>query len=158
MYPKDNIQRKIGTRARAILFYKINSEHWDFKEESGNDVGRDCIIEFSDNDEWKNDKIECQIKGTEHIDRYCRREYISFPIDVKTINYAKNSNISFVIFLIDVVDEIVYYLCVQDYLKMNSIDDKLNGGQKTINIIFPITSTLFADDIKLIELAKKNQL
>lgn len=158
MFPKDSISRKIGTRARAIVSYKLNYNHWDYKEETGNDVGRDCTLEFSNNDEWKNEKIECQIKGTEHIERYFHGKNLSFPIEVKTINYARNSSVPFLFLLVDVKNEIVYYVCIQEYIINKHIDYKLNGNQKTINIIFPITHILSKEDLHLMNLAKKKFL
>lgn len=62
--PIDCEPRKTGSKARAIVHYKLNAEHWDYREETGNDYERDCVIELSENDCWNNHKIEGQIKGT----------------------------------------------------------------------------------------------
>ena len=35
-----------------------------FKEESGNDSGRDCVVKMLEKDEWINYIVEGQIKGT----------------------------------------------------------------------------------------------
>ena len=84
--PIDTPQRKIGSKAVAILHYKIDADHWEFRQETGNDVGRDCTLELSENNEWPNHKIEGQIKGTEKNEPLKKCTLISFPMEVKTIN------------------------------------------------------------------------
>ena len=37
--PIDCEPRKTGSKARAIVHYKLNAEHWDYREETGNDYG-----------------------------------------------------------------------------------------------------------------------
>ena len=107
--PKDTYQRKIGTAGRKILYYKLDTDHWDFKEETGNDVGRDSIIELSENDEWKNHKVECQIKGQKSPTLICGGTYVSYPMEIKTILYALGSPVAFVLFVVDITNEIVYF-------------------------------------------------
>ena len=65
--PKDIPQRKIGSRARAILHYTLDTDHWEYREETGNDVGRDCIIELIECDEWTNHKF-----GTNQRDKFTK--------------------------------------------------------------------------------------
>ena len=62
--PKDDEKRRTGSRGRGIVHFKLNADHWDYREETGNDYGRDCVAELSENDEWLNHKVEGQIKGT----------------------------------------------------------------------------------------------
>lgn len=113
--PIDCEPRKTGSKARAIVHYKLNAEHWDYREETGNDYGRDCVIELSENDCWNNHKIEGQIKGTRSPEILKREKCFSFPLEVKTINYALNAPGAFVLFYVDVENELVYYLPIQDY-------------------------------------------
>ena len=86
--PKDDVNRKTGSRARAIVHYQIDSNYWDYREETGNDYGRDCTIELSENDEWCNHKVEGQIKGTGLIQIIENGKFVSFPMPVITIEYA----------------------------------------------------------------------
>ena len=154
MYPKDTEQRKNGTKALSILCYQLDSNHWDFKQETGNDVGRDCIIELSEDDEWRNHKIEGQIKGRSSLDFIKNGTYISFPLEVKTINYAINSKNSFVLFLVDLKTEKIYFENVQDYILNNNLAKKLEN-QKTINISIDVNNCLPNGDILLQEYAKR---
>lgn len=142
--PKDNEQRKIGSKGRAIVHYCLNAEHWDYKEETGNDYGRDCIIELSENNEWCNHKIEGQIKGTLQP-RITNNNEISMPVSVKTIEYALGSPIAFILFVANTKTNDVYYQCLQHYfIEHREYFDKLD--QKTINIRIPITQSLESND------------
>lgn len=66
---------------------------------------------MSENNEWKNNKIEGQIKGTTNIKILKRKELISFSMNTNTIKYALNSPYSFVLFLVDVkkIKYIIYH-------------------------------------------------
>ena len=46
--PKDSEKRRICSKGEAILHYRINSDCWKYKQETGGDVGRDCILELSE--------------------------------------------------------------------------------------------------------------
>ena len=155
-YPKDTDARIIGSKARSIVHYKINPEFWEYKEETGCDFGRDCIIEYIDNKRWKNQKIEGQIKGTKSIKIIINKKMISQQIEIKTLLYAINSPIAFVLFVVDVENEKIYYQCLQDYYYKNKeIIDKRIKKQKYINIRIPIEKLLSKDSNELIELAKR---
>lgn len=158
IFPKDNNTRKIASRARQLVHSKINVEHWEFKEETGNDVGRDCILELSEDNQWRNHKVEGQIKGTTVPKYILEDKYISFSLEAKTLNYAINSNIPFILFVVDINKEIVYYQCIQDYYHENKreIDSKLGSGQESCSIRISIRSNLNFDDSYLQTIAKKN--
>ena len=143
--PKDSEMRRTGSKGRQILHYRIDSDHWEYKEETGNDFGRDCVLELSENDEWNNHKLEGQIKGTKSLMLINNGEAISFPMPVKTIEYALGSQTAFLLFVADTVNQTVYYQCVQDYF-INNIDcfDRLDQG--TINIHIPVSQKLPGDD------------
>lgn len=49
-FPIDTEQRKTGSRACAIVHYRINSDHWVYREETEIDIGRDCILELSEDE------------------------------------------------------------------------------------------------------------
>ena len=155
MYPEDSVQRRIGDRARQILHYQIDVNNWLFKEETGSDFGRDCILELSEDNQLRNHKIEGQIKGTRSPNFVLDGNFISFPLEVKTVNYAMSSPISFVLFVVDVLNEVVYFQCIQDYFNGNEMFFKKINSQKTINIRIPIWCCLRCGDNLLQGLAHK---
>ena len=151
--PKDDEKRKTGSRGRAIVHCQIDSDHCDYREETGNDYGRDCIIELSENDEWHNHKVEGQIKGTGSIKKIDDGAYISFPMPVRTIEYALGTATAFVLFVADTKTNDVYFQCVQDYFIENKkLFEKLE--QSTINIRIPVSQNLTSGDAALQELAR----
>ena len=153
IYPKDGLERKNASKARSIVHYKLNADNWEYKEETGKDVGRDCIIELSENNEWRNHKIEGQIKGRSSINKLCNGD-ITFPFEVKTINYALSSSIPFVLFLADITKEIVYYLPIQKYFLENPQEyKKAKKEQGTINVHISPACTLPEDEDNLIKIA-----
>ena len=153
--PQDKPQRKIGTRAKILLQYKLDVDHWEYREETGNDVGRDCVLELTENDEWTNHKIEGQIKGTTCPNLLASGREFSFPLATKTITYALNANNAFVLFYVEVTNENVYYLPIQDYFIANKgLFDKLNVDQDTINVRIPKDNLLSSDDFELQEIAR----
>ena len=141
--PKDDEKRKTGSRGRGILHFKLDADHWDYREETGNDYGRDFVVELSENDEWLNHKVEGQIKST--ASPKFVGDFVSFPMPVKTIEYALGTHTSFILFVVDTKKEYVYYQCVQQYFIDNKeLFDKLN--QQTINIHIPVSQNLSVDD------------
>ncbi len=153
--PIDTPQRRIGSKAVAILHYKIDANHWEFRQETGNDVGRDCTIELLEDDKWLNHKIEGQIKGTGKIEPLKTCAEISFPMEVKTINYALASPCPFVLFYVDVQTEDIYYLAIQDHFINNpELFQKTDGTQEKLSLHIPLSNLLSDDDSDLIEIAK----
>lgn len=151
--PIDTPQRKVGSKACAIVHYMLDANHWLYREETNIDVGRDCVIELSVDNRWNNDKIEGQIKGTQKIKELSSGN-ISFSIDTKTINYAICSGNSFVLFLVDVENEKVYYVALQEYYIANGIPDDKLEKQETINIHISPNHCLNEGDDDLQEIAK----
>lgn len=144
--PKDDEKRKTGSRGRGIVHFKLDADHWDYREETGNDYGRDCVAELSENDEWLNHKVEGQIKGT--ASPKFVGDDVSFPMPVKTIEYALGTSTSFILFVVDTTKNDVYYQCVQQYfIDHKELFDKLD--QQTINIHIPISQNLSVDDTLL---------
>lgn len=153
--PQNSEQRKIGARARAILHYTLDADHWEYREETGNDVGRDCVIELSENDEWCNHKIEGQVKGTKSPNLLKDGQTFSFPFEIKTIKYALGSNNAFILFYVDVTSENVYYLPIQDYFITNKVYfSNLNSGQATLNVHIPKGNLLSKNDTELQDLTR----
>ena len=153
MAKKDCEDRKIGSGARSIVHYQFDPNHWDYKEETGNDVGRDCVIELSENDEWRNHKIEGQIKGTRVL-KIVDNNMVSFPMSVSTIEYALGTTVAFVLFVVDVVNKKTYCQCIQQYfIEHQELFEKLS--QKTINIRIPSGQILEECDELLVSWARK---
>ena len=154
-FPIDNDTRKTASRACAIVHYFIDSDHWLYREDTEIDVGRDCVLELSENNRWLNHKIECQIKGTKKPVKLKREDAFSFPLETKTIMYALNSANAFVLFYVDVTNEVVYYLPIQDYFIADKKRfDKLDGNQDTINVHIPIDNMLSEKDSELQDIAR----
>ena len=153
-FPKDCSARKIGSRGRQLVHSLIDTDHWEYHEESGNDFGRDCVIELSENGEWRNHKLEGQIKGTTNIQKICDGQFVSFSIETKTISYALETPIPFILFVADTINNVVYYQCVQDYFISNNELCKKLENQDTLTIRIPIEQTVTRNDHNLQELAK----
>lgn len=74
---------------------------------------------------------------------------------MKIINYALNAPGAFVLFYVDVENEVVYYLPIQDYFIANkTLFDKLDTWQERMNVHIPIDNILSDDDFDLQEIAK----
>lgn len=119
LFPADCESRRTDARACAIVHYLFDADHWQCREITGQDVGCDRGFELSENDYWKGHKIECQIKGTRHLDNYKHKSgpILSFPLETKTVNYGLNRNVSFILLLVDVEEERIYYQHIQRYLR-----------------------------------------
>lgn len=153
-FPKNSTSRVTGTRARAILPNKLDLNHWDYHELNGSDNGTDMVIEFIENDEFHNDKIECQIKGTANIEKMNTKKGISYPLEIKTTNYGLSCSYAFVLFLVDVNEEKVYYLPIQDYFNSNpTYFKKIETNNATINVHIPYSSLITDNDLELCKLA-----
>ncbi len=154
-YPKDCEERRIGTKAKIIAFNSFNVDHWDPKELTGNDVGIDCIVELSENDEWHNKKLECQIKGTKKPNILKNGVELSYALEVKTINYALSSHVPFIFILVDVNKKISYYLPLQQYFIDNpKLIAKLTN-KSTVNVHIDIDKQINEYDFDLQKLAHK---
>lgn len=140
------------------MHYKFDSDHWQYREVTGADVGCDCEFELSEDNYWRGHKIECQVKGTRHLDDYLLkdRRTISFPLAIKTICYGLGKAHAFILLVVDVDNEIVYYLNLQDYfINGPSLFEKLDIGNKTMSIRIPTANRLEANDDELREFARK---
>lgn len=138
-FPADSESRRIDTRACAIVHYKIDCNHWDYKLENGHDIGCDCILELSEDNYWKNHRIRLQIKGTKSIDNFLVNNgaEVSFSLAVAVINYALASPEPFLLVVVDVVSESIYYRELHDhFLEHGELRAKLEK-QKTVNVRFP---------------------
>jgi hypothetical protein len=152
--PKDSLSRPISTRARSLVAYMLDSEKWEWHEQTGTDHGTDMIIEFVENEQFKNKKIEIQIKGTKKPKRIKNGD-ITFDLSVKTINYALGSSIAFILCLVDVTEEKVYYLPIQDYFIANPDKfDSVENNKSTVTVHIASDNILNNDTEELCEIAK----
>lgn len=78
------------------------------------------------------------------------KNVISFPMDVKTINYGLGSSVAFVLFLVDVDEKEVYYLPLQDYFISNvSLFNRSESNQDKMNLHIPCDNIVSDNDFEL---------
>lgn len=161
IYPGDIDSRRIDSRAYAIVHYQIDSEVWDYKIPTGHDVGTDCILELSENEQWKGKRIELQIKGTRHIERYCisSGSVISYSFKKSTIRYGLNLSVPFFLFIVDIENEHIYFTELHEYFISDaSLFDVLEKDTESMSIHIPVESRLRKKDRRLIEAAKNTYI
>jgi hypothetical protein len=152
--PKDCSSRAVSTRARSLVTYKLDARKWEWHEQTGTDHGTDMVMELVENENFSNKKIEAQIKGRTSIN-VLKTGDISFNLDVKTVNYALGSSNAFVLFLVDVTSENVYYLPIQDYFISNpDMFDSAENNKCTVNFHINIDNVLNEDADDLCGIAK----
>ncbi len=153
--PKDCSSRAICTRSRGIFAYQIDSNKWEWHEQTGTDHGTDIVLELSDGEFFSGKKIEGQLKGRTQIE-ILKNGKIKFDLDVKTINYALNNANPFVLFLVDLTEEKVYYLAIQDYFIDNP--EHFEAAEKnsyTVSLHINPNSTLTEKADELIDIAHR---
>lgn len=161
LLPKEEEINRTGSGGMALLHYKLNYEHWEFRLETGVDRGRDCIIEYIMENEWHNNIIQCQVKGTKTPETYLLKneDVFSYNLDKKYINYALGSTNASVLFLCDLKNEVVYYLPVQEFF-INNPDKYINlrnTKTESLNVHIPVTCTVDKNnDIMLRKLSQTN--
>lgn len=96
-FPNDSPNHRTGERARACVHYYIDANCWEYREETGSDYGRDCILKLFENGEARNKRIEGQIKGS-RSPKTLNNGFISFNMPIRTIEYALESPLPFVLF------------------------------------------------------------
>lgn len=147
-YPKDSEARKIGTRGRQLVISSFDADRWDYHEKTGGDYGVDAEFEFSNNNEFRNEKFECQIKATTNINFIKNKSIISFNnFPVKTLNYALNSRLPFFFLLADITNSAVYFLLIDDECVFNA----KYGSQQTTTLHIPVSNRLETNESKLIK-------
>lgn len=154
VYPKDCHPREVCTKARSVFVYKLNAHNWEWHEQTGTDHGTDIVIELVENNSFTGKKIEGQLKGTTSL-CILKNGEISYSLDVKMVNYALNTPNPFVLFLVNISNEDVYYLPIQDYFINN--EEKLcalMNNHSTINVHIRPDSIMDKNEKKLMMLAK----
>lgn len=155
--PVNTETQRTDLRARAIVHYKINPSHWLYREITGNDVGCDCEFELAEDGQWAGHKIECQVKGTRRLDKYILKggDMLSYPLEIKTINYGLRKSNAFLLLVVDVCNETIYYQCIHEYFRLHAdYIPILAGNQTTLNIRIPLSNALSDSDETLQEYAK----
>lgn len=155
-FPGDSESLRTDRRACAIVHYQLESSVWEFRLLTGQDVGCDCEIELSQDNKWTGRVIKLQIKGTKVFEKLLidSGAMISFPLEVKTINYALNCPCPFLLVLVDVSKEVAYYLELHDYFSLNAdLRDKLATEQKKLNLHIPPENVFGGSDYALQQLA-----
>ena len=119
----DAEESKKERRCLSIIDYKFSQNgKWVYRKEAGQDVGCDCTLELvDDNDTFQGKRACCQVKGRTSIDCLKDKKTISLDLEVTTYNMAVQANYLFILLLVDLNDETVYF-------------QKLNGyGEKSDN-------------------------
>ena len=150
IFPKEtNDLEKTGRGGMALLHYSLNYNHWEYRQETGADKGRDCSLEYIEGAEWHNSCLRGQVKGTRTPNSYLLKSgtHFSYQLEKKTINYALRSKDAFILFLCDLTNEKVYYLPIQDYFINNPENyEKLEKDTEKMNIRIPVANVLLRDD------------
>ena len=161
--PKDNQINRTGSGGIALLHYAIDYEYWEFRQETGEDRGRDCVLEYIDENNWHNHIIQGQVKGTKTPESYLLKDgkHFSYKLEKKYINYALRSSNASVLFFCDLKNDVVYYLPIQDYFIKNP--DKyvnlLNAETETMKLHIPVSNIVRKnDDSELCRLANATYL
>lgn len=153
--PKDCHARVISAEARKLVHFRFPSRSWEYHEFTGRDNGLDCVIELVENEEWPNKKIEGQIKGTRSPQLLKKGCVYALEIDIKTVRYGLSSACAFVIFYVDVENEVVYYLPLQDYfISKPELFDKIDNNKSQITIHIPCDNVVCDEDFDLQQIAK----
>lgn len=152
-FPGDSRSLRTDRRAVAIVHYLVKSEDWEFRLLTGQDVGCDCEIELSQDNKWTGRVIKLQIKGTSVFEKHliCSGGTISFPLEVKTINYALGSPSPFLFVVVDVENERAHYVELHDYFcRHDEQKSKLTTGQQKLNLHIPLENS-FADGNQILK-------
>ena len=94
-----------------------------------------------------------QIKSTEHIIK--SKKSVSFDLKVITAAYAISSAQPFVLFVVDLIADVIYYICLQDFFIDNPASLKAVGNNKSkVRIKIPLDYIVTRETIGLQEVAK----
>ena len=114
----DSQERKTERRVLSIVDYKFSEDgKWIYRLESGQDNGCDCSLEMSEDDNTlQGKKAYCQVKGRSDIHILKDRATISFDLEASTYNMAVNANFLFILLLVDLTNEEIYFVVDSAYL------------------------------------------
>ena len=142
----DSIENKKERRALSIVDYKFTRNgKWIYRRESGQDYGCDCSLELvSGDDSLEGKKAFCQVKGRSDICYLNSKGVISFALESSTFNMAIEANYLFLLILVDLVNEKVYFLKLNGY-------GAFTENETTVNVHIPMENLFPNNDMKLIE-------
>lgn len=78
--PKDNQINRPESGRIALLYYAIDYEHWEFRQETDEDRGRDCVLEYIDENSRSNCIIQSQVKGIKMPEYYLLKEILEIHL------------------------------------------------------------------------------
>lgn len=148
---------EIGRKATRIFQYQLPS-NWVFRsQEDQDDFGIDGEIEIINPDETATGIIfKVQVKGKESLTFIENGDTITFQILAKRLNYyVKNLEIPLILFLIDVINEKIYWRCLQnDESLRNSIQGAINSKQQFISVRINAQNTFLGNEENLLNVVK----
>lgn len=159
-YPKEStvVSGESGRGGMALVHFVLNPSHWQYREETGPDVGKDVSFEYINEHEWHDGIIRGQVKGTRILEKLTlkKEQAFSWRLDKKTINYALNSKDAFLLFVGDLNTNRVYYLPIQDFFIANpEAYEVMSKGTKSMTLHIPFSNEVTREnDGELVELTK----
>lgn len=138
VYPRDNRALMIGRIAVQRVFAQFDPRKWYVRQITGADVGVDAKIEYINAFEYRNECFDAQIKGTENLKVLNNGDITFNDLPVKTYSYAINSKIPFVLLLVDIKNDVIYFL----RLKRNVTNSKNYKKHKTLTVHIPKNQNL----------------
>lgn len=154
LLPIDAESRSVNSRARAIVHYKFDSNHWEYRESTGVDVGIDCVLELTENDQWTGFVLECQVKGRSRPMYNITHQFISMSVKVSTVNYWLKKKNPVVLLVVDISDETVYFLDVHAYFDDVKKMAQLTENEREITLRVPTSNVVTNEDNVLQQIAR----
>lgn len=153
-YPQDTEEFQKERKSYQTLFSNFDMNQWAPNGSDNTDHGMDYGFEYIEDMKYKGYRILSQIKSTESLHK--QNNLCIFDLKVATAAYAINCSQPFVLFLVDLVTDITYYICLQDFFINNP--DKIqaveNNGS-TVRIKIPDDKILTRTNEELKEIAKR---
>lgn len=159
-YPKEStvVDEANGRGGMALVHFVLNPDHWQYREETGPDVGKDVSFEYINGHEWHNRIVRGQVKGTRRIEKLKLKKDRAFrwTLEKKTINYALNSKDAFLLFVADLNNNRVYYLPLQDFfITYPNAYDVLRKDTKTMTVHIPLENEVTRENDEQIVILTK---
>ncbi len=152
-YPQDTENFQKERRSYQLLFYRLNANVWAPNGSDNTDHGMDYGFEFIEDSLFKGYRILSQIKSTEHIKK--NEKYIAFDLKVITAVYAISSSQPFVLFVVDLIADVAYFICLQDFFIENQDSfEAMQKNKSTVRIKIPIDQVVTRETTKLQDIAK----
>lgn len=112
------------------------------------DYGVDVtMFHFDDSGQIENGEIRFQLKATDQLRLTKSGEIISFPIKTGDLHYWSMEIYPFILVIHDAVEDMAYWLDVQEYVEQNS--DRLDPEKATVNVHIPVSNKLTDNTVDL---------